>query len=116
MNPCAECLTGIPPFTPPWFSHYSHVTDGITATEKFGNLLKLTQLPSNRIGISKSVGIKALSDNPPMTYLRSPTWQAGDSAFEPTTLDPKPMLILLLCTAASKSSRTTVTSRPQKPC
>ena len=47
------------PITPPWLSHYSHVTDEITAIEKFDNLFKVTQLLSNRDGISRSVDIKA---------------------------------------------------------
>ena len=67
------------------------------------------QLLNNRVGIPRSVDIKAqssaLSTTHLMIYLKSPTQLVGDSGLEPTAVDSKPVLILPHCSAASKSSR-----------
>lgn len=114
----AKCVTEIFPFTALWRSCYPHVSNDITATEKFDNLFKVTQLLSNSVGISRSMDIKAHSF--PLLHwwymLRLPTWKVGDSGFEPTILDSRTMPIPLHCTAALTSSGTAVTSVPIHLC
>lgn len=39
-----RCVIEIFPFAPSWLLLYSHVSDDTTATEKFDNLFKFTQL------------------------------------------------------------------------